>query len=132
MQNLEVFRDEVRGWLDENCPASMRTPMDASEQPGGGRNATYNNPDTKLWLERCAERGFTAPTWPQEFGGAGLSKDENVVLHKEMGRINARPPLVGMGLSMIGPALLEYGTDAKGRAFAQNSSRRYLVVPGLQ
>ena len=113
MQNLDVFRDDVRGWLDENCPESMRTPMDASEQPGGGRNATYANPDTKLWLERCAERGFTAPTWPQEFGGAGLSKDENVVLRHEMGRINARPPLVGMGLSMIGPALLEYGTDTQ-------------------
>jgi len=113
MQNLDVFRDDVRGWLDENCPESMRTPMDASEQPGGGRNATYANPDTKLWLERCAERGFTAPTWPQEFGGAGLSKDKNVVLRHEMGRINARPPLVGMGLSMIGPALLEYGTDTQ-------------------
>ena len=46
MQNLEVFRDDVRGWLDENCPESMRTPMDASEQPGGGRNASYANPDT--------------------------------------------------------------------------------------
>ena len=113
MQNLDVFRDDVRGWLDEHCPESMRTPMDASEQPGGGRNATYANPDTKLWLERCAERGFTAPTWPQEFGGAGLSKDKNVVLRHEMGRINARPPLVGMGLSMIGPALLEYGTDTQ-------------------
>ena len=113
MQNLDVFRDDVRGWLDEHCPESMRTPMDASEQPGGGRNATYANPDTKLWLERCAERGFTAPTWPQEFGGAGLSKDKNVVLRHEMGRINARPPLVGMGLSMIGPALLEYGTNTQ-------------------
>ena len=39
MQNLEVFRDEVRGWLNENCPESMRTPMDANEHPGGGRNA---------------------------------------------------------------------------------------------
>ena len=113
MQNLEVFRDEVRGWLDENCPESMRTPMDANEHPGGGRNATYANPDTKVWLERCAERGFTVPTWPEEFGGAGLNKDENLVLRNEMGRINARPPLVGMGLSMIGPALLEYGTDAQ-------------------
>ena len=108
-------------------------PWMRANNPGGGRNASYANPDTKLWLERCAERGFTVPTWPQEFGGAGLSKDENVVLRHEMGRINARPPLVGMGLSMIGPALLEYGTDTqKGRAFAQNSSRRYLVVPGLQ
>ena len=113
MQNIDAFREEVRGWLDENCPASMRTPMEADEYPGGGRKAEYVNPETKTWLERCAERGFTVPTWPKEYGGAGLNKDEHQVLRNEMGRINARPPLLGMGLSMIGPALLEYGTDAQ-------------------
>jgi alkylation response protein AidB-like acyl-CoA dehydrogenase len=91
----------------------MRTPMEADEYPGGGRKAEYVNPETKTWLERCAERGFTVPTWPKEYGGAGLNKDEHQVLRNEMGRINARPPLLGMGLSMIGPALLEYGTDAQ-------------------
>lgn len=113
MQNIDAFREEVRGWLDENCPASMCTPMEADEYPGGGRKAEYVNPETKTWLERCAERGFTVPTWPKEYGGAGLNKDEQQVLRNEMGRINARPPLLGMGLSMIGPALLEYGTDAQ-------------------
>jgi alkylation response protein AidB-like acyl-CoA dehydrogenase len=113
MENLDTFRDEVRGWLGENCPTSIRTAMDASETPGGGRNAVYANPETKVWLERCVEKGFTVPTWPKEYGGAALSKEENSVLRQEMGRINARPPLVGMGLSMIGPALLEYGTDAQ-------------------
>ena len=113
MQDINAFREEVRGWLDENCPASMRTPMQADEYPGGGRKANYVNPDTQTWLERCAERGFTVPTWPKEYGGAGLTKDEHQVLRNEMGRINARPPLLGMGLGMIGPALLEYGTDAQ-------------------
>jgi alkylation response protein AidB-like acyl-CoA dehydrogenase len=89
----------------------MRTPLVADEQPTGGRRAAYKNPDTGLWLERMAERGFTAPMWPSEYGGAGLSKAENAVLSAELKRINARPPLVGMGLSMIGPALLEFGTD---------------------
>ena len=113
MQNLDGFRQEVRSWLEDNCPPSMRTPMDPNEHPGGGRNAKYSNPETQVWMERCAERGFTVPTWPKEYGGAGLDKDENLVLRSEMGRINARPPLVGMGLSMIGPALLEYGTEAQ-------------------
>lgn len=111
MGNLASFRAEVRDWLETNCPESMRTPMPADESPGGGRRAKFKNPDTKLWLDRCAERGYTVPMWPQEYGGAGLSKDENVVFQEEMRRINARPPHVGMGISMIGPALLEYGTD---------------------
>ena len=79
--------------------------------PGGGRRAEYKNPDTKLWLERCAEKGYTVPAWPKEYGGGGLSKEEVGVFQQEMREINARPPLVGMGLSMIGPALLDYGTE---------------------
>lgn len=111
MANLAAFREEVRDWLEANCPESMRTPMPADESPGGGRRAKFKNPDTKIWMDRCAERGYTVPMWPKEYGGAGLSKDENVVFQDEMRRINARPPHVGMGISMIGPALLEYGTE---------------------
>ncbi len=49
--------------------------------------------------------------WPKEYGGAGLTKEENRVLGEELKRINARPAHVGMGISMIGPALLEFGTE---------------------
>ncbi len=61
-------------------------------------------------MDLCAAKGFTAPTWPGEYGGAGLNAGENQIFREEMSRINARSPLVGMGLSMIGPALLEFGT----------------------
>ncbi len=111
--SLEAFRTDLRNWLEDNCPASMRTPMPAEEYPGGGQRAVYSNPDTRVWMSRMAERGFTVPMWPRELGGAGLSKEENQVLQSELRRINARPPLLGMGISMIGPALLEYGTEAQ-------------------
>jgi len=88
----------------------MRTAMPGDEYPGGGRRAKYKNPETKIWLDRMAERGFTVPMWPKEYGGAGLTTEENLVLAEEMRKINARPAHVGMGISMIGPALLEYGT----------------------
>jgi len=89
----------------------MRTAMPAGEYPGGGRRAKYVNPDTKVWLDRMAERGFTVPMWPEEYGGAGLTKEENQVLAEELRRINARPAHLGMGISMIGPALLEFGNE---------------------
>ena len=107
----DSFRTDTRDWLEANCPASMRTPMPADEMSGGGRRARYKNPDTLLWLNLMAAKGFTAPTWPKEYGGAGLGPTENQILREEMTRINARPALAGMGLSMIGPALLEYGSD---------------------
>ena len=109
--DLNAFRAEIRDWLEDACPPTMRTPMVADETPGGGRRAAFKNPETKLWMERMAERGFTVPTWPKEYGGAGLDRDEARVLQEELRRLNARPPLVGMGISMIGPALLEFGND---------------------
>ena len=109
--DLNTFRAEIRDWLEDNCPPTMRTPMVADETPGGGRRAQFRNPETKVWMERMAERGFTVPTWPKAYGGAGLDRDEARVLQEELRRLNARPPLVGMGISMIGPALLEFGND---------------------
>lgn len=109
--SLEAFREEAKSWLEENCPASIRTPMPADEYPGGGRRAKYKNPETKVWLDRMAEKGWVVPTWPKEYGGAGLDSAENRVLQEELNRINARPAHLGMGISMIGPALLEYGND---------------------
>ena len=111
MEILQQFRQSTRQWLEENCPASMRTTLPADEYPSGGHRTKHKNPDTKLWMDLCAARGYTAPSWPKEYGGAGLNRDETEVWQEEMRRINARPPLVGMGLSMIGPALLEYGSD---------------------
>ena len=107
---LEDFRQETRAWLEANCPVSMRTPMVDAEVVWGGRNPTFVNPESKLWLERMAEKGWTTPTWPAEYGGGGLSKDESMVLAQEMSRINARPPLNSFGISMLGPVLLESGT----------------------
>ncbi len=109
--SLREFRTEVRAWLDENCPESMRTPMSEDEIVSGGSKQRSPNPDSYVWLDRMASRGWTVPDWPEEYGGAGLSKEQYMVLFEEMSRINARIPLTGMGVSMIGPTLLEYGTD---------------------
>ena len=57
MSELETFRAETRAWLEENCPTSMRTPMPEREMPWGGRNASYPNPDTKVWMDNMASRG---------------------------------------------------------------------------
>ena len=111
MEALDKFRQEIKAWLEENCPPSMRTPMPEEETVWGGRNARFTNPDAKLWLDRMAARGWTAPTWPKEYGGGGLTRDENLVLQQELRRIKARPPLSSFGLWMLGPALLEFANE---------------------
>lgn len=111
----EAFRKEARTWLEEKCPASMRTPAREDEIIGGGSRQVYPNPEARAWLELMAERGWTAPMWPKEYGGGGLSKDEFLILQEEMLRIGARQPIAGMGFSMIGPTLLDYGTEEQKR-----------------
>jgi len=115
MSDLEQFRTETRAWLDENCPEAMRSPAKSDEGVWGGKNPEFPNPEAKVWLERMAAKGWTAPTWPTEYGGGGLSKEQEKIFKQEMKRINARTPLVSFGLWMIGPVLLEYGTEEQRR-----------------
>ncbi len=112
MENLDQFRVETREWLEANCPDDMRQAMRSDEdQCWGGRNWVFSSEGQQLWLERMAAKGWTAPRWPTEYGGGGLSGDEAKVLRQEMGRIGARRPLSSFGLDMLGPALLLYATQ---------------------
>lgn len=113
MKALDSFREATRSWLEANCPASMRTPMKESDTIWGGRRFEYPSEDAKLWKERMAAKGWTAPTWPTQYGGGGLSNAEAAVLKQEMNRLGCRTPLFSFGLGMLGPALLEFGNDAQ-------------------
>jgi len=105
--NLDAFREEAKDWVESNCPQSMRLGTvhfeDAYE--------IYQSDDALAWRDAAAARGWTAPTWPTEYGGGGLSKDEAQILNQELARVKALPPATGMGLAMIGPTLLEFGTE---------------------
>ena len=110
-QTVEAFRAELRGWLEENCPQEMRDGgMSEDAICWGGTQWTFSSPAQKDWLERAAAKGYTVPTWPVEYGGAGLNREEEKVFHEEMARINARSPLQSFGIWMLGPALLHFGT----------------------
>ncbi len=112
MTQSDSFRQEVRDWLEANCPESMRSPLRTeAEYCWGGRNPEFQSEDQRLWLERMAARGWTAPTWPTAYGGGGLDRGENKILKEELARIHARPPLISFGISMLGPALLKFGSE---------------------
>ena len=117
MTDLETFRAETRVWLEVNCPVSMRTPAPENEVIWGGRRQEWVNPDSRVWLERMKSRGWTVPRWPREYGGGGLSSDEDKVVTEEMARIKARPPLQGAGIWMLGPALLEFASEEQKQRF---------------
>jgi alkylation response protein AidB-like acyl-CoA dehydrogenase len=115
MTDLERFRAEAREWLLANAPKTMSTAARSEDEIcWGGKQTTYP-PDVKRWLDVMSARGWTAPTWPKEYGGGGLSPDEAKVLQQEMRSLKLRPPLAGFGLTMIGPLLLHDGNEEQKR-----------------
>ncbi|MCB1363653.1 MAG: acyl-CoA dehydrogenase family protein [Rhodobacteraceae bacterium] len=105
------FRAELRDWLAANCPEEMRDGASTEDSIcWGGKNWEFSSDAQKIWLDRCAARGLTVPTWPEAYGGAGLERAREKIFHEEMARIGARYPLQSFGIWMLGPALLQFGT----------------------
>ena len=115
--DVETFRAEVRGWLEANYPAQLRQSNIAGdpEAQWGGRAFVGSADPQIVWMRRMAARGWTAPTWPTEYGGGGLSAEQARVLDAELSAGHYRAPLASFGLWMLGPVLLEYANEAQKR-----------------
>ena len=110
---IAAFRAEARAWLEETCPGEMRRPVRSdADVCWGGRKQQLSAPQ-RAWLDAMAARGWTVPDWPRAYGGGGLSPAETKALREEMAALGCRSPLNSFGISMLGPALLKYGTEAQ-------------------
>ena len=122
--DLDQFRAETRAWLEAHCPPEMREPVRSENDVcWGGRKAQFSSPAQKQWLDAMAERGWTVPDWPKAYGGGGLSPAETKILKQEMAALHCRSPLQSFGISMLGPALLKYGTEAQKLRFLNEIAR---------
>jgi alkylation response protein AidB-like acyl-CoA dehydrogenase len=110
-EDLEAFRAEARAWLEENFPSSLAGRAAALM---GGESIATSETDAIEWAKRLGAKGWATPTWPAEYAGGGLSQRHALVLNQELDRIGAFNPLIrttGMGITMVGPTILEYGTE---------------------
>ena len=124
MADLDTFRAETKTWLAANCPPEMRQPMRSEKDAcWGGRKFDYQSPAQKHWLDLMATRGWTVPDWPIEYGGGGLDAAETKVLKEELAALGARSPLTSFGISMLGPALLKFGTEEQKRHYLGQIAR---------
>nr|WP_217446905.1 acyl-CoA dehydrogenase family protein [Cupriavidus basilensis] len=113
---METFRQEVRAWLQVQCPPEMRQPVrNEDDICWGGRKFRFQSEAQRLWLARMGEKGWTVPEWPREYGGGGLSREQAKVLRQEMQALGCRVPLQSFGIWMLGPALLRFGSEAQKR-----------------
>jgi alkylation response protein AidB-like acyl-CoA dehydrogenase len=105
-----AFRKEVREFLDKDLPDRFRG-ISASPLLGdGGGDMRSRFQELKEWRARLAEKGWIAPAWPKEYGGAGMSVMQQFIMNEEFAEARA-PQVGGMGVSMIGPTLIIHGDE---------------------
>jgi alkylation response protein AidB-like acyl-CoA dehydrogenase len=106
------FRDEFRAWLKANIPPDW----DAS----GFDDSEHRFEYLRAWQKKMNEAGWVGISWPEEYGGRGASLMEQTIFIEEMARA-AAPPLINvLGLSLLGPTLIAYGTEAQKKRFLKN------------
>lgn len=106
--SLDSFREHTRAWLADYFPADMKGKEHLLAALDGSQDETS---DQVRWRQAMGTKGWGTPTWPRQYGGGGLSQAEVGILRSEMSRIGAWNPIGGMGVLMLGPTLLQYGTE---------------------
>ena len=100
-----AFRSEVRSFIANELPADLHAADDAVLGVGIGEDERERG-----WLKTLSKRGWVAPAWPKQFGGAGLSVMQQFVFNEEMARARApRPNFLAIGLA--GPTIIVHGTE---------------------
>ena len=109
-----AFRAQVKDVIESRLPARYK--RTAEEEGGGGWQSDRKSSDPVAqkaaadWAGALAERGWIAPHWPKQYGGAGLSPMEQFIFKQEMAQAQA-PGVGGMGVSLLGPTLIVHGTE---------------------
>jgi alkylation response protein AidB-like acyl-CoA dehydrogenase len=104
----EAFRDELRGWLDENHPG---------EAPSGGDAVQFEF--EREWQRKLHEGGWAGVSWPKEYGGRGATLVEQAIFSEELARANAPRPANVLGLVMGGPVVMAHGTEEQKERFLE-------------
>ena len=104
----EAFRKEVRAFIAQRLPPHLRAKTDV--------DAHFEMPESMEWHRILFEKGWVAPHWPKEHGGPGLDVASRFILTEEL-ELAGTPALSPFGLVMVGPLLMQFGTDAQKKRF---------------
>jgi len=103
-----AFREEVRAWIPSAMPPRMREKAEV--------DGSFEHAEVMEWHKILYRKGWIAPHWPKEHGGPGLDATSRFILTEEL-ELAGTPHLSPFGLSMVGPLLMQYGSDAQKKRF---------------
>ena len=102
-----AFRDEVRAFIAENYPASLR---------GKGGREDLTKEELLSWHRILARKGWVAPAWPKEYGGTGWNAVQRYIFSEELARAETTP-ILPFGIAMVGPVIYTFGTPEQKAKF---------------
>ena len=106
-----AFQEKVRAWLAKNVPKKQRN--EAPLERGDPKRVAQ----AKAWQRKVYDAGYLALGWPKEYGGQGLDVMHQTIVNEEMVRARAPGLVGGMGLSMVGPTLISWGSGEQKRRY---------------
>ncbi|MFT5444368.1 MAG: alkylation response protein AidB-like acyl-CoA dehydrogenase, partial [Myxococcota bacterium] len=110
--SFETLKQEVDGFIEANLPTELRV----------GNRKDLPKEALGKWIKALGEKGWITPDWPKEYGGGGLDRKHTAVVKGAFGKVRA-PMVTSFGVSMLGPTLLQYGTEEQKLEFLPQISR---------
>jgi len=113
----EEYRLELRAWLEENT--GMKGSPEALMKQAAEQSGESKDPfaAARAWPRRLYEAGYVGLEWPKEYGGQDASFTQQVIAGQEMARVRMPPQINSIGLSIIGPTLVQHGTEEQKKYF---------------
>lgn len=103
----ETFRLEIREWISDNLPDRYKAGRETGAM--SSRRARMD------WYKKLAAKGWLCTSWPKEHGGTGWTMAQQVIFMEEAAAQGV--PGADMGVYMVGPLLIEYGTEEQKKRF---------------
>ena len=98
------FREEVKAWFEANVPADLKRKAELGE--------SLTREETISWGRKLNEKGWVAPSWPAEYGGTDWTSTQKHIFEEVRAEVGA-PQVFSMGITMLGPVLMQFGTDER-------------------
>ncbi len=106
------FRDELRAWLEANVPREW----DEAREESLDRRFEF----LRKWQRQLFDGGWAGISWPKEYGGRGASLMQQVIFWQEMARAGAPPMANVLGLGLIGPTIIAFGSEDQKKRYLRN------------
>jgi alkylation response protein AidB-like acyl-CoA dehydrogenase len=113
----EAFRQDLRSWLAANLTKGPNGTSAEDDKLGVLHESVGDWPRRLSWHRKMNEGGWVGLSWPREYGGRGASITQQLIFGQEMTAANAPLPVNVLGIMLVGPTLIQWGTEEQKKRY---------------